>query len=122
MKKIRIAVVGSGISGLSAAWLLSRRHDVTLFEADPRLGGHTNTVNVSVAGGTTAIDTGFIVATPGTIPFFLRLHGPPGRGHSQTAMSFSVSAENGRYEYTLARTSQRFWACCGNGLLPGTGA
>lgn len=99
MKKIRIAVVGSGISGLSAAWLLSRRHDVTLFEADPRLGGHTNTVNVSVAGGTTAIDTGFIVSNTWTYPNFSAFMDHLGVAMTNTAMSFSVSAENGRYEY-----------------------
>ena len=58
---MNIAVVGSGISGLSAAWLLSRQHRVTLFEAENRLGGHTHTVDVSLEGRTFPVDTGFLV-------------------------------------------------------------
>ena len=59
---MHIAVVGSGIAGLGAAWALSRSHDVTVFEAEPRLGGHANTMDVAWADGTTtAVDTGFIV-------------------------------------------------------------
>jgi predicted NAD/FAD-binding protein len=54
---LEIAVIGSGISGLSAAWLLSKRHKVTLFEADDRIGGHSNTVQAGAVG----VDTGFIV-------------------------------------------------------------
>ncbi|MBS1173581.1 MAG: NAD/FAD-binding protein, partial [Proteobacteria bacterium] len=59
MKKI--AVVGSGISGLAAAWLLARKHQVTLYEAQRHLGGHTNTVDVTVEGRTFPVDTGFLV-------------------------------------------------------------
>ena len=58
---LRIAVIGSGISGLSAAWLLSKRHDVTLYEADSRLGGHAHTVDAQTRQGPTPVDTGFIV-------------------------------------------------------------
>lgn len=57
----RIAIVGSGISGMAAGWYLSAQHDVTLFEADSRLGGHTATMDVNVAEHSYAIDTGFIV-------------------------------------------------------------
>ena len=64
MRPLEIAVVGSGISGLSAAWLLSTRHKVTLFEQRPRLGGHSNTVD---ADGV-AVDTGFIVYNEATYP------------------------------------------------------
>ena len=61
MEHKRIAVVGSGIAGLGAAWLLSRRHHVTLFEAGQRLGGHTNTVDCDCSDGRVSVDTGFIV-------------------------------------------------------------
>jgi predicted NAD/FAD-binding protein len=58
---MRIAVVGSGIAGLASAWLLAREHEVTLFEANDYLGGHTHTHDVEVAGRAHAVDTGFIV-------------------------------------------------------------
>ena len=71
---MRIAVVGAGISGLSAAWLLGQRHDVVLYEAEGRLGGHSNTVDVETPEGKCPIDTGFIVynlaAYPNLIAFF----------------------------------------------------
>ncbi|MDO9636733.1 MAG: FAD-dependent oxidoreductase, partial [Thiobacillus sp.] len=70
---MRIAVVGSGIAGLSAAWLLSRWHQVTLYEADTRLGGHTHTVDVSLDGQTFPVDTGFLVFNHRTYPELTRL-------------------------------------------------
>lgn len=61
-KRYRVAVIGSGISGSSSAWFLSQKHDVTLFEKNPTLGGHTNTLDVVLANGDkTPVDTGFIV-------------------------------------------------------------
>ena len=66
--KQRIAVVGAGISGLASAWLLSREHDVTLFEAGSYLGGHTNTVDVTLDGKTHPVDTGFLVFNERHIP------------------------------------------------------
>ena len=61
-KRLRIAVVGSGISGLSAAWMLDRQHDVTLYERDVRAGGHSRTLDVALGGGRSVpVDTGFIV-------------------------------------------------------------
>src|SRR5579863_6645902 len=66
---LRIAVVGSGISGLSAAWLLAQRHRVTLFEADQRIGGHSHTVEVAGM----PVDTGFIVFNDSTYPNLVAL-------------------------------------------------
>ena len=58
---MKIAVVGSGIAGLSAAWLLAKTHQVTVFEAADYAGGHSNTVDVSLDGLTAPVDTGFLV-------------------------------------------------------------
>ena len=74
MTRRRIAVVGAGVAGLTAAYVLQREADVTLYEADDRLGGHAHTQEVSVAGGRAlAIDTGFIVHNERTYPTLLRL-------------------------------------------------
>ncbi|HXR02317.1 MAG TPA: FAD-dependent oxidoreductase, partial [Pseudomonas sp.] len=75
---MKIAIIGSGISGLTSAWLLNRAHDIALFEADQRIGGHTHTVNVSVNGKRHAIDTGFIVFNDWTYPNFIKLLGQLG--------------------------------------------
>lgn len=91
-----IAVVGSGISGLSAAWLLSQRHRVTLFEAEDRLGGHSNTVDVSGV----PVDTGFIVYNEATYPNLTALFSHIGVATRPSEMSFAVSLDNGRLEYS----------------------
>ena len=91
-----IAIVGSGISGLSAAWLLSQRHRVTLFEADRRIGGHSNTVD---AGGI-AVDTGFIVFNEPTYPNLTALFAHLDVPTIATEMSFGVSLDHGRLEYS----------------------
>ena len=95
----RIAVIGSGISGLSAAWLLSRRHDVTLYEADGRLGGHTNTRVVGTRHGRVAVDTGFIVFNPPSYPNLCALFDHLGVETVDTDMTFGVSLDHGRTEY-----------------------
>jgi hypothetical protein len=99
MKK-NIAVVGSGISGLSSAWLLSQRHDVTLFEAEDRLGGHSNTVNLELDGRTIPVDTGFIVLNDRTYPNLLGMFRHLDVAIEPSDMGFAVSIERGRLEYS----------------------
>ena len=94
MKK-KIAIVGSGISGLTAGFLLHKLHDITLFEAAPTLGGHTATVEVEQAGRHYAIDTGFIVFNDRTYPNFLKLLERIGVGRQPAEMSFSVKSPEG---------------------------
>ena len=69
----RIAVVGAGISGLSSAWLLSQKNEVTLYEAGSYLGGHTHTVDVTLEGMTHPVDTGFLVFNTATYPHLTAL-------------------------------------------------
>jgi predicted NAD/FAD-binding protein len=92
----RIAVVGAGIAGLSAAWLLSRVYDVTLFEANNYLGGHSHTINVTLDGVTAPVDTGFLVFNDRTYPQLIALFDHLGIASCSSDMSFSVriAAEN----------------------------
>lgn len=96
---MKIAIIGSGIAGLTSAYLLSRRHDITLFEAGDRIGGHTHTVNVTVEGKSYAVDTGFIVFNDWTYPNFIRLLGQVGVKFKPTEMSFSVCDRRSGFEY-----------------------
>ncbi|MGB0936111.1 MAG: NAD(P)/FAD-dependent oxidoreductase [Colwellia sp.] len=86
----RIAIIGSGVSGLTAAYLLSKKHDVTVFEKNDRVGGHTATVDIEQNGEKLAIDTGFIVFNDKTYPNFLALLSEIGISKQATEMSFSV--------------------------------
>src|SRR5262245_8920226 len=86
-----IAVIGSGIAGMSAAWLLSQRHDVTVFEKNARLGGHSNTVIVDTAHGPVPVDTGFIVFNECTYPNLTALFAHLGVKTKHSDMSFGVS-------------------------------
>jgi predicted NAD/FAD-binding protein len=96
---MRIAIVGSGIAGLSAARYLSRRHDVTVFEQDDRVGGHTNTINVPTPGGVVPVDTGWIVYNGVNYPNLTGLFGELDVATRETQMSFSVSLGDGAYEW-----------------------
>jgi predicted NAD/FAD-binding protein len=87
----RVAVLGSGISGLATAWLLSREHEVTLIEKDARLGGHTHTHTVETQDGPVAVDTGFIVHNRATYPNFCRLMEELGIDTAPSDMSFAAS-------------------------------
>lgn len=94
-----VAVVGSGISGLSCAWALSQRHRVTLYEAADRLGGHTNTIALPIPGGVQPVDTGFIVYNETTYPNLVALFAHLGVATRASEMSFAVSMDDGRLEY-----------------------
>lgn len=100
--RLKIAIVGSGISGLSAAWLLHPSHDVVIYEKAGRVGGHSNTVSVTVGGARVPVDTGFIVFNPFTYPNFVELLRVLGVESCDTDMSFAVSLEDGRIEYSGA--------------------
>jgi uncharacterized protein len=96
---LKIAIIGSGIAGLTAAYKLSPQHEVVLFEAAERLGGHTATMDVSVAGESYQIDTGFIVFNDWTYPNFIALMTELGIGWRDSDMSFGVCCETTGLEY-----------------------
>ncbi|MGE5946150.1 MAG: NAD(P)-binding protein, partial [Betaproteobacteria bacterium] len=98
-KRQRIAVVGAGISGLASAWLLGRHHDVTLLEGAGYLGGHTNTVDVTLEGKTHPVDTGFLVFNERTYPNLIAMFALLGVDSVETEMSFAVSLEDPDLEW-----------------------
>lgn len=105
---MRIAVVGSGIAGLGSAWLLSRAHEITLFEAGDYLGGHTHTHDVELGGEHFAVDTGFIVHNPQHYPLLAQLFSELGVETQDTVMSFSVRNERTGLEYNSATLGTLF--------------
>ena len=113
----KIAVIGSGIAGLSAAWMLSGNNQVVIYEAESRLGGHAHTVDVATGSTSTAVDTGFIVYNQGNYPNLVALFDHLGVQTQASEMSFSASLDGGRLEYSssaiMAQPSNilraRFW-------------
>jgi predicted NAD/FAD-binding protein len=98
-RPLDIGVIGSGISGLSCAWLLGQRHRVTIYEASPRLGGHSCTVDIPGQDGTRAVDMGFIVYNEPTYPNLTALFAHLGVATQESCMSLALSISNGRLEY-----------------------
>ena len=97
--RLNIAVIGTGIAGMSAAWLLNQGHNVTVYEKEPRAGGHSNTVDAPTAAGPIPVDTGFIVYNERTYPNLTALFDHLGVRTKDSDMSFAASLENGHLEY-----------------------
>lgn len=105
---MRVAVIGSGIAGLASAWLLSRRHEVTLYEANDYLGGHTHTHDIELDGRRYAVDTGFIVHNPVHYPLLTQLFDELGVASQPTTMSFAVHNEASGLEYNATSLNTLF--------------
>lgn len=104
----RIAIIGAGVSGLVAAYLLHQQHDVVVFEAGDYIGGHTNTIDVETPDGTIPVDTGFIVFNERNYPLFCRLLSQLRVESQPSEMSFSVSCEKTGLEYNGSSINQLF--------------
>jgi uncharacterized protein len=105
---MKVAVVGGGVSGLVAAHLLHRQHEVTLFEAGPKVGGHTNTIRVDTTYETHYVDTGFMVFNDRNYPNFQRLLDRLGVAWQPSQMSFGVSDGRGGFEYSSTNPNGLF--------------
>src|SRR6476646_8562940 len=114
----RVAVVGSGIAGLTAAYLLQRHAEVTLYEADDRLGGHAHTHDVESAGRMLAVDSGFIVHNRRTYPNLLRLYEELRGATRPTEMSMSARCEGCGLEYAGGRGAAGLFAQARAGADP----
>jgi predicted NAD/FAD-binding protein len=121
LNPLKVAVIGSGISGLSCAWLLQGRHDVTVYEADRRVGGHSHTVEAAGSDTPVPVDTGFIVYNEANYPNLTALFRHLGVATQHAEMSFGVSLDGGALEYGSAHPGAllaqpgnlfkpRFWA------------
>lgn len=98
-RPLDIAIVGTGIAGMAAAWLLSERHRVTVYERDDRPGGHSNTVDAPTPTGSVPVDTGFIVYNERNYPNLAELFRFLGAPTQPSDMSFAVSLDDGALEY-----------------------
>ena len=96
---MRIAIIGSGISGLTAAYLLNHDHEITLYEANDHIGGHTHTHDIEIEGKIWAVDSGFIVYNERTYPNFIRILDELGVERKPTRMGFSVKSVSNDLEY-----------------------
>ena len=114
---MRIAIIGSGIAGLASAWWLDGEHDVTLFEANDYLGGHTHTHDVQVDGVRMAVDTGFIVFNPQHYPLLTALFDELGVASQPTTMSFSMHSSAAAWSTTPPR-----WMACSASAATGVAA
>ncbi|MDA0147282.1 NAD(P)/FAD-dependent oxidoreductase [Vibrio sp. LaRot3] len=114
---MKIAIIGTGISGLTCGYHLHREHDITLFEANDYIGGHTATVDVEQGGKKYAVDTGFIVYNDRTYPNFIRMMNEVGVEGIATEMSFSVSNRANGLEYN-GHTISTLFAQRSNWLKP----
>lgn len=96
---MKIAIIGTGISGLTCGYHLHKQHDITLYEANDYIGGHTSTVDVELEGRMYSVDTGFIVYNDKTYPNFIKMMNEIGVSGKETEMSFSVRNDNQGLEY-----------------------
>jgi len=116
---MKIAVIGSGISGNSAAWALSKKHDVTVFEKRERLGGHSATVDVEYDDRKIPVDTGFIVYNENNYPNLIKLFDHLDVQTEASNMEFSVSLDNGRMEWKGGKSLSGIFAQPKNLFSPG---
>ena len=98
-KKLRIAIIGAGVSGLTIGYMLNKKHDITIYEKNNYVGGHVNTIDVIDEKRNLSIDTGFIVFNDKTYPNFIDLLNKIGQESQKSVMSFSVSNKLKNLEY-----------------------
>ena len=101
--RARVAIIGTGIAGLTAARSLDPSHAVTLYEAESRIGGHTHTVRVDDPRGERWVDTGFIVHNDRNYPTFTALLGELGVEVQDAEMGMSIASDDGRFEFANTR-------------------
>jgi predicted NAD/FAD-binding protein len=105
---MRIAIIGTGIAGMTSAYLISEDHEVVVFESSDYVGGHTNTQNVTFNGQQYAVDTGFIVFNSKTYPNFIKLMKRLGVEWQNSLMSFSVQCEKSGLEFSPSSLNSLF--------------